>query len=92
MPSQDYEEILSQIKGITNGDIQLHLVGPAVQNDVNHKYIKRLENTIKESMDSDNVAVLDSMVLQIQGISQDLMYLQLNSVRQGLNGMVMVNM
>ena len=57
MPSQDYEEILSQIKGITNGDIQLHLVGPAVQNDVNHKYIKRLENTIKESMDSDNVAV-----------------------------------
>ncbi|MCD8822322.1 MULTISPECIES: M20 family metallopeptidase [Staphylococcus] len=57
LPSQDYEEILSQIKGITNGDIQLHLVGPAVQNDVNHKYIKRLENTIKESMDSDNVAV-----------------------------------
>ncbi|RIP36983.1 M20 family peptidase [Staphylococcus gallinarum] len=57
LPSQDYEDILSQIKGITDGTIQLHLIGPAVKNDAENRHIKNLANTIKETLGSVDVAI-----------------------------------
>lgn len=57
LPSQDYEEILSQVRSVTDGEIKVHLVGPSVQNDVDHPHILNLVRSIKKTIDVEDVAV-----------------------------------
>ncbi|MDT4035920.1 M20/M25/M40 family metallo-hydrolase [Staphylococcus hominis] len=48
LPTQNKDDILEQIKSITDGEITVNLTGPAVLNETTNPYIQQLITTIKE--------------------------------------------
>ena len=48
LPTQDKDEILEQIKNITDGEITINLTGPAVLNETTNSHIQQLIKEIQE--------------------------------------------
>ncbi|MGW7928983.1 M20 family metallopeptidase [Staphylococcus xylosus] len=57
LPNQDKEDILAQIKEITDGEITLNLTGSSVKNEINNPYIQNLIQHIKKIGNKEHVDV-----------------------------------
>lgn len=47
LPNQDKDDILEQIKGVTDDEIAVHMSGPSVKNEIDNPYIQHLVKEIK---------------------------------------------
>ena len=57
LPTQNPDDILKQIKTLTDGEIEVHLCGTAVTNDKNNPYIEKLIEQVHSVTGNDEVRV-----------------------------------